>query len=370
MHSVRFIAPLIFALLSPVFVLAQTATTTAEQPQSDLEIQLNQFMNERSSLIPTPEAIRSNALRDNLKVTTIPKNPAPNEPVRVTIESFLSDLNKATISWSLNGSVVERGAGKTTFSFKNGASGQTTRLLVSITTNGGERFTKEIVMNPVGVTIIWEADTYTPPFYKGKALMASQARVRAIAIPDNIGTRNALDAGNLVYVWKKDGAAIPEVSGYGKNSFTFLGPKPYGKASVSVQVSSMSDTIKSELHLNEIPLANPFILFYEDHPLLGAWYNRSLGGELTLTKKEFSISAEPYFFSNETSEISTISYNWALNGKTVANPGRGITLRNETGEKGDSALTLAMRGLKQTFQSASRPITIHFTNEEASRPTF
>ncbi|OHA84233.1 MAG: hypothetical protein A2937_00340 [Candidatus Yonathbacteria bacterium RIFCSPLOWO2_01_FULL_47_33b] len=369
MRSARFITLFIFALLSPFFVLAQT-TTTAEQPQSDLEIQLNQLMNERNGLIPTPEAIRSNALRDNLKVTTIPKNPAPGESVRVTIESFLSDLNKATISWSLNGNVVERGAGKTTFSFKNGASGQTTRLVISITTNEGERFTKEIVMNPVGVTILWEADTYTPPFYKGKALMAPQARIRAIAIPDNVGTRNALDAGNLVYVWKKDGSAIPEASGYGKNSFSFLGPKPYGKASVSVQVSSVNDTLKSELRLDEIPLNNPFILFYEDHPLLGAWYNRSLGSDLTLAKKEFSISAEPYFFSNETSEISTISYNWSLNGKTVTNPGRGITLRNETGEQGDSAITLAMRGLKQTFQSASRPIMVHFMSEESSSPTF
>jgi hypothetical protein len=370
MRLVKFIAFLIFVLLSPFFALAQTATTTADQPQSDLEKQINQLIEERTSLIPTAGSIRINALRDNLKVTTTPKNPLPNESVKVSIESYLSDLNKATISWSLNGKAVERGIGKTALSFKNGASGETTRLTISVLTNEGERFTKELTFSPVGVTILWEADTYTPHFYKGKSLMSSQARVRVVAIPDNIGTRNALDAGNLVYVWKKDGEAISEASGYGKNSFSFLGPKPYGKASVSVQVSSLNDAVKSELHLGEIPLSKPLILFYEDHPLLGAWYNRTLSTELNLTKKEFSVSAEPYFFSNEVSETPTLLYNWSLNSKAVTNPGRTITLRNETGGGGNSSLSLAMRGLKQTFQTASRSLTIHFTAEEASRPTF
>lgn len=385
MHQKRFLKKIIFLLafaFSPFFAYAQIATTTATStipqltmPQfnnatKDYQKIVNQLINAGKVGMPSTEDIVGKTISENLDIKTSPKNPGPNETIRITVESYITDLNKSTMSWSINGKLIEQGIGKTTFSFKNGASGETTRLAISILSNIGERITKNLSWTPVGVTLMWEADTYTPPFYKGKALMTPQARMRAIAIPDNTGTQNSLSAGNLVYVWKKEGEAISEASGYGKNSFTFLGPKPYDDAGVSVQVSSVNDTVKSEVRLNEIPLSNPFILFYENHPLLGSWYNRSLSNELTLSKKELSISAEPYFFSNETSEVSSLIYDWSLNNKTVANPGRTVTLRNEGEETGDSELTLAMHGIKQTFQAASRDITIHFAGGESARQAF
>ena len=380
MHQKRFLKQIIFLLafaFSPFFAFAQTSTTTV--PKVDLsnfntgvdyQQIVNQLINAGKQGLPSAEDIVGKTIRENLDIKTSPKNPNPHETIKVTAESYMTDLNKATISWYVNGKLAEQGIGRTAFSFKNGNSGETTRLTISITTNIGERVTKDISWTPVGVTLMWEADTYTPPFYKGKALMAAQARMRAIAIPDKTGTQDSLSAGNLVYVWKKEGEAISEASGYGKNSFSFLGPKPFDNAGVSVQVSSVNDTVKSEVRLNEIPLSNPFILFYENHPLLGSWYNRSLSSELTLNKKELSISAEPYFFSNERGTGASIVYDWSLNNKTVTNPGRMVTLRNEVGETGDSELTLSMRGLKQTFQTANRDLTIHFTAAESARPAF
>ncbi|MHB1118275.1 MAG: hypothetical protein ACYCZ7_01980 [Minisyncoccota bacterium] len=359
------------AILTPLFTFAQEATTTAEQSTetSVLQQQIDQLINSRKALIPTPEESVANSIINHLDIKTNPQNPGPRETIRIKIESYLTDLNKATIGWSVNGKLMERGIGKTAFLFQNGASGETTRLTISIVTNSGISISKDLSWSPVGITVLWEADTYTPPFYKGKALPSPQSMIRAIAIPDSAGSRGALDAGNLVYVWKKDGTVAGEASGYGKNFFSFLAPKPYGESRVSVQVSSINDTIKSEMKVS-LPLAQPFILFYENHPLLGVWRNRALNTEFNLAKKEFSISAEPYFFSNETGETSTLLYNWSLNGKAVQNIGRAITLRNEAGEKGDSALTLAMRGIKKTFQSGSQSLLIHFTTPESARPTF
>ena len=88
-------------------------------------------------------------------------------------------------------------------------------------------------------------------------------------------------------------------------------------------------------------------------------------------KKEISLSAEPYFFSNEDSEYATLRYNWAVNGSTVQSYGRTLTLRNETGEKGDSLVSLSMRGLTKTSQSASQELKVHLDEEgSAGRPTF
>lgn len=372
MHQKRFlkVAVLFIALfLSPLFAFAQT-TTAADQPTNDtLEQQINQLIQDRKNAIPTASDIRKNAVTGYLDIKTNPQNPGPGETVHITITSYLTDLSKATITWSINGKISDKGAGKTSFSFQNGVSGEVTRLTISIVSNEGDRVTKELSFHPVGITVLWEADTYTPPFYRGKALITPQARVRAIAVPSNTNTRNALDAGNLVYVWKKDGTTVSDASGYGKNSFSFLGPKPYGEARLQVAASSLDDTVKSEMQIN-LPLVQPFILFYEDHPLLGVWQNIALNTNLNLTKKEFSVSAAPYFFSNEAVDSTSLFYGWSLNGKSITNSGHTITLRNETGGKGDSALTLAMRGIKQTFQSASRSLTIHFTSEEPSQTAF
>lgn len=352
-------------LFAPLFVFAQTATTT-----SALQKQIDQLISARTSQLPKIEDLHAKAILDYLNVGVTPKNPGPMEKVRVTIESYLSDMNKATISWALDGKIIEHGVGKTAFSFQNGPSGKTTHLTISIITNTGDRVTKELSWSPIGLTILWEADTYTPPFYRGKALLSPQAKVRTVAIPDNTGEQNALGAGNLVYVWEKDGTIVPEASGYGKNFFSFVAPKPFEKATVKVRASSLDDTLSSETRIN-LPLSEPVILFYEKHPLLGVWYNRPFDTDVTLNKKEFSVSAEPYFFSNEQSDTPALEYDWAVNGTPTQNYGHTITLRNDAGTKGDSAISLTMHGLKQTFQSASQTLRVHFAGEEAtSRPTF
>lgn len=361
----------------PFFAFAQTATTTQADPSAadrekafaESSRVLNNFLNDQMKAVPKTSDIRANAVRDFLEITTSPRYPGPLEMVQVSIQSYLTDLNKATITWTLDGKVMDRGVGRKTFSFKNSPSGKLTRLSISITTNTGETTVKSLSWNPVGITTLWEADTYTPPFYRGKPLLSPQARVRAIAIPDNTGAQGALGAGNFVYTWEQNGEVAAESSGYGKNSFSFVGPKPYDTADVRVRTSSIDDTIKSEARI-KLSLTNPFILFYEDHPLLGVLHSTSLLPSLTLSKKEFSVSAEPYFFSNEASEVSTIKYDWRLNNRAIQNPGRVVTLRNERGEKGDSLLTLSMQGLKQTFQTGGQSLLIHFTTNESSRPTF
>lgn len=374
-------------LCTPLFVFAQvpqmtpeqiaanqTATNSAEAQEAETkklqqqitkyESDLQKLIEEKTKQILTPAEIEKKAIGDYLDIKVNPKSPGPNEPVRITIESYLSDLQKATMEWSLNGKVVSRGIARTVFNFQNGPSGKPTVVSVTITTNMGKVITKEFSFSPVGVTILWEADTYTPPFYKGKALMVPQARVRVAAVPDTAST-GTLGAGNLVYTWEKDGTVYTSASGYGKNVFSFVGPIPLTQTNVRVTVSSMDDTMNSEMRVY-VPLSRPLILFYEKHPLLGILYNKPLSTEFSLDKKEFSISAEPYFFSNEDSETPTIKYGWAVNGSSVQNYGREITLRNDAGIKGDSAVSLAMRGINRTFQNASRDLKVHFADEGGS----
>lgn len=367
MKSLRFLV--VSALFTmPFFVFSQTSTTTVEQTRIQGDPSETE-MDRLNLLLKIPD-VRSSAVGSLLDVKVSPQAPGPNETIHVSVESYLSDLNKATITWSLNGRIATQGIGKTSFSFQNGPSGKTTNLVVSILTNKNESVVREFSWTPVGITLFWEADTYTPPFYRGKPLLSPQASVKLIATPNSLDPQKTLSAGNLVYLWEKGGVAIQGSSGYGKNYLTLVGPKPYDDTSIKVRVSSIDDTIMSEAS-TYLPLTNPFILFYDKNPLLGVLYNHPLGTTLNLTKKEFSINAEPYFFSNEKGVAPSLKYTWSVNGKEVQNDGRNITLRNESSAKGSSQVSLAMRGLKQTFQTGSKSLRVNFTEATSSaRPTF
>lgn len=397
MHTLVLRILLGVVLCMPLFVFAQTtltedqvnalvqkaASSTAVQDAlkakeeadkalmgaQNLQTDINKFIEEKTKQILSPSEIQKKAVSDYLDVKINPKSPGPNESVSISIESYLTDLYKATMVWSLDGKVVEKGLGKMVFNFQNGPSGKTTRVSLAVTTNTGNAITKEFSFTPVGVTILWEADTYTPPFYRGKALMVAQAKIRVAAVPDIVSS-GTLGAGNFVYTWKKNDTVWADASGYGKNVFSFVGPIPLSKIDVRVAVSSLDDSTNSELRI-DVPLAHPFILFYEKHPLMGVLYNRPFGTEYTLDKKEFSISAEPYFFSNESPRAQTLKYSWEINGKTVQKHSRTLTVRNDTGVKGDSSILLAMRNAAKTFQKASQKLKVHSSGEEAAGlPTF
>jgi len=361
-------------LLAPFFSFAQSSPSIGQSVDQSLPSLQQQSLN--NLLNPgntgggqTPNQINSDALSNYLKIQTVPQSPTPGETIRVTIESYLTDLNKATVSWTLNGSTLLSGVGKKAFSFQNGKNGSATYLTIDITTNDGINIQKRLSWNPVGVTILWQANTYTPPFYRGKALASYQARIRAVAIPDNTSGQNALNAGNLTYTWQKDGTVAGSSSGYKKNTFTFSAPKPYGSTNVKVLASSIDDTFSSETKI-DLPITNPFILFYENLPLLGIWYNSPLNQSTTLTKKEISLSAEPYFFSIDDSDPPSLAYNWSVNGKRTQSYGKNIILRNEAGGRGDSIVSLVMNNNKQTFQTASRKLGIHFGDETNGTPAF
>lgn len=355
----------------PLFAFAQTSTTTTDQPSPTPSLQaIDDILTQAAATTPTQGDLLIDSLSNDLEIKTNPTNPKPKEMVTISIESYLSDLNKASIVWTLNNKVALSGIGEKTYSFQTGDSGETTKLSVAITTSNGLKFTKDFSWTPVGVTVFWQADTYTPPFYKGKPLLSSQASVKVIATPDNIDPKGLLGPGNLVYTWQQDGSIVTKASGYGKNSFTFAGPLPLNYTNVSVRVSSLDDSIHSDTTINPV-ISDPFVLFYQKHPLMGVLYNQPLGSSITLTEKELSISAEPYFFTEDTSDTSPVRHNWLVNNKKAPNTGRVITLRNDTQTAGTSDVSFTETNIQKIFQAGSQDIRINFTAADSSnKPVF
>jgi len=329
-------------VVTPFFAFAQSSPTTSD----DATNQVFQF-----------------------EIQTSPQKPGPSEMVQATVTSSTDDLSVADITWTLNDKVMQVGVGKTTFSFQNGDAGQTTRLNVSILTDAGESANKDLSFMSLGAILLWEADTHTPPFYKGKAMMTPKSKVRITAIPSVSNTPDAIITGSLMYTWEHDGAPALENSGYGQNSFSFVSPQPGINTLAKVAITSLDGEINESMGIN-LFLGEPMVLFYEDNPLFGILFNNAFGDETVFPGKELTLVAEPYFFPNANLLEPNLSYSWSLNGAIVKNTGRTITFRNESGTKGNSVLTLTATEIKGALQSIVKSLQIHLTEDDTSKQYF
>ena len=164
-HFFGIISTVLLSISLPLFVSAQTATTTpvevfdVQQYIRDMQEEAITSMDKQEREFINPLKIREKAIQDNLQISVNPPAPKAGGKVTVTVESNLTNLSKATITWTLNGVVTLRGIDKKVFSFTNGNAGETTRLTISIITNTGSPITRELSWRPVGVTLLWESDT-------------------------------------------------------------------------------------------------------------------------------------------------------------------------------------------------------------------
>ena len=288
-----------------------------------------------------------------------PKNPGALTNLTITANSFEVDLNNANISWYLNDNLEIEGIAKKSFSFTTGKNGQITNIK-AIAMIGDKKIEKKMYINPADVEIIWEANTYTPPFYKGKALASPKSEVKFVAIPHFVTDKGVvLQSENLNYEWSFNFTKI--TSGLGKNSAKATVGTTLGENIISVKVSNDKGDLVAEKQIKIIP-ENVFIAFYEDKPLDGTTYNLALGRSSNFNEKEINVRAEPFFFSYpDSASDRNLQFDWTLNGKGIT-PNEGtpkiITLRNESGREVLSSLGLTIRNIKKVFQDASASVLI------------
>ncbi|MEI6296756.1 MAG: hypothetical protein WCO84_03875 [bacterium] len=299
----------------------------------------------------------------NLSIELEPKNPGSMTFVKATAVSFEAELGSATISWYLNGKLEREGVGQNNFTFQTDKPGQISIIKTVIKTDK-KQIEKTILINPADVDIVWEANTYTTPFYKGKALASPSSTIKITAIPSIISNQGtALSPANLTYKWKYNYENL--LSGIGKQNAEIKTGSPFTDNVISVVVSDNTGSIVAEKTIKIRP-ENPNIVFYEDKSIEGTNYNMALDNTYNLSEKESTVRAEPYFFSYPKSATeNNLLFSWALNSNGIA-PNDGspkiITLRNETGKNITSELSLSIENTMQVFQSAINKLTIKATS--------
>lgn len=296
----------------------------------------------------------------NLLIKVTPTTPSPYEEIVIEIESFITNLDRAEITWLVDGDTRLSGVGIKKLRIVVGDLGEETSVSIIIDTQEGNRIVKQLSFLPALVDLVWEADTYTPPFYKGKPLISSDNTLSIIALPQlTIDGRSFLNPKNLVYTWSRDRRILGSESGFGKQTLVIDGPSIFQDTIISVEVSSLDTSLRAHKTISITP-QDPEILFYEKHPLRGILYNKALVGTFTLYSDEFVLRAEPYFMSNKDSK-NNLEYNWTLDGKKITSVGneQEITIRQTEGT-GMSTIALEINNIRKFLQGARSSLTLRF----------
>ena len=267
-----------------------------------------------------------------------PETPGPNAPVVIEVQGVGTFLGDSTITWSQNGKVMQSDIGSRTFSFKTGALGTQTQIHVVINSKTQGTITNDWVFIPSLINLVWEADTFVPPFYKGKALYSAGSPLKVVAFPTVVVNGSRLPVSSLSFQWSRNNTPVPSASGTGRNTFSFNGDQLQNGENVAVDVYYGA----SKLGRGEvvIPAVDPQILLYVQDPLRGRLYDMALPNAISLTAKEISIVAAPYYFANKSLQSNGTTYTWMLNNNEITGPKSAVgllTLR-QTGSGGGSGV--------------------------------
>jgi hypothetical protein len=282
-----------------------------------------------------------------------PENPGPNTSVSASVVSYSFDVNRANITWVLNGQTKLRGTGQKNFSFVTGNLGTKTTLGVLVTTDTGIQLKKDFSFRAADVDILWEALNYTPANYKGKSLATSGSLIRITALP-----YFPESSSKLIYEWQIDYKNLPDVSGMGKNSFVFKSADIYNKNKIGLTVSNYNRSIVAQKSI-DIEILAPKLVFYEESPLEGVKYNKALTGDIQMEQGEIIIRAEPYFFS--LGDLEKISYEWMMNGEKIIPEEFTNVLSLRKGEtSGRSLIELKASNPSNVLQYADNSLGINY----------
>lgn len=290
----------------------------------------------------------------SISFSITPQQPGPGEAVRVSVKSSLIELSAGEVSWYVNGSLRPSSQGAQQIEITTGELGSSTRIEAVYTEEGFERASVEAVIRPVQIDLLWESDSYTPPFFEGRALPSAGTTLRMEAIPRFVRTDGSrVPPSAIIFTWRKDGYVMANVSGLGKSSATIESPSLFESSTITVEARSADGLFTAQASAH-ITAREPVIMLYENSPLFGAMYHRALGSQSAFAEEEVSFVAEPYYADARTARDDKLRYRWRVSGNPIeGDPERPheITI-NARGSTGSALVELALSHATNLFLNA------------------
>lgn len=286
-------------------------------------------------------------------IETDPAFPEPETTVTLRLVGNPLELTQSTVSWTKDGVPVASGPGLTKTSVRVGKNGSGSLIRVLVINLNGESQSTSVTLHPTEVDLVWSANSYTPPFFRGRALPSPGTTVAAEALPRFRNTNGTLlDPSVLIYTWRTDNSVLADVSGKGKRSVLIPAPPMFGSYTLSVTIET-TDGIYRGQSSTRVRSAEPHLVLYRDHPLFGILTHTALDTSALVRDSEATFAAIPYY-ADAFEGTRSLSYEWFVNGSLVPgdpeDPER-ITIRTEEGS-GIALIELALTHAQNWLQDA------------------
>lgn len=253
----------------------------------------------------------------NVSLDLDPRFPPPESEVKARASVIGINPLTAGFEWYLNGKLMDdaSGRGKNEFIFQTGAIGTKYDIKVFVIGEPPLSGQASLMFRTSDLSLIWTANTYTPKWYRGKALPIPESRIKVSAIPTFISGGARENPGNLIYRWFLDDELLNEASGIGRQNFEFDSNfLPDSVYQVKVAVENDDKTIKNEKTIF-IKTFSPTLLVYLIKPLGGVSINAAIK-DVVLAKYGdiLDFVAEPFF---TTVSPKSLQFKWEIGDKKL-----------------------------------------------------
>ncbi len=319
---------LTLVLLLPVGVLAFTETTTGGNVYSQVE----------------------------------PQDLVPNQEVNITLSSYDVDLDRSQIVWSVNSQTISSNLGIKHFSFKLGGENTPSIVKILIKSPSGQIIEKVLNFRPSTIDLLWQAETYTPTLYQGKALPSLGSKIKILALPNLVVSGKKTDSKQLVFKWYKNNNFLSDSSGAGKDFITIKLDNLISQTNIKVEASTLNGD--GAVGSTTIRVVNPQIIIYPYSA--SSTPNRAFSSSIRSNNSNASLVAEPFYFSLDDLINQAVTFQWFRGDKLLANtPNFAITNSKE----GSIPLTIVVSNQNSLLQKAVKNVTL-FLNPNNDRSSF
>lgn len=248
----------------------------------------------------------------DIKIVLDPPTPGTNETVTVSVESLIVNVNRMRITWFVDGVVVGSGVGETEITITTKGQGELSRVEAYVQVDGETNLRKWIQIAPADLDMLWQADTHTPPFYRGKALPTPESFITIIGLPNLRNEGAETQENSVIFNWSQNGKNLPEDSGYGANPLVIR--NDFLSSEERIELTAIhTDGVSRSNQTVTIAIEQPIINIYEE----SSYLRNANRIESRASGQEFTFIAEPFFYSVSRDLKKILRFTWFTNGQVV-----------------------------------------------------
>ena len=299
-----------------------------------------------------PEVTFGNELTINYE----PRHPRPEEEVTVSLSGINS--RETNIDWQIRGfsEMIRETDQRVTFTL--GELGETAYVSARVTLADGSLIRESIDIKPRVVDILWEGQTYTPPFYQGRALPVENSSMTVKAVPRF--SQEFPEVENYYFQWMLDGIRI---SGRerGLNTIGLL-PDHLRRGGRELRVDIYDQDQKLVARESfAVRLSEPEVLVYKTTQEEGVLSYPHAGkrGQRIAQPKVFW-GAIPFYFYIDSRYDDQLGFDWQVNGDRLETVGPYAGWQVE--EEGGASVDVEVQNNRYTSQVTQTSFAVWFDN--------